>query len=232
MPECLTIKDLCKSFDTLNVLDHINLDVKQGERLAIIGPSGAGKTTLLKIIAGLEQPTSGIVQKSTNNIGFVFQEARLIPWRSVKDNLLFVQPDGDHRQILSVVGLCEFEHYFPEQLSGGMRQRVNLARALITQPDLLILDEAFLSLDLTVKLDIIKSINQLWQESHFTMLTVTHDPKEALLLADRILLFSSRPAYVIKDIDVNLPSPRTLETAGFWQQESRLIDLITFPNIA
>jgi NitT/TauT family transport system ATP-binding protein len=226
MPQCLTIKNLYRSFNGLSVLENINLEVLKGERLAIIGPSGAGKTTLLKIIAGLLQPSAGEIQKDGGKIGFVFQEARLIPWRSVKENLLFVNPSGNYRRILADVGLEYFEDYAPAELSGGMRQRVNLARALIYEPRMLLLDEAFFSLDLPIKLRIIENINKQWVKQHFTLITVTHDPKEALLLADRILLFSPRPAHILRDFQVNLPTPREMDQPVFWECESALIKRI------
>ena len=228
MPKCLTIKGLCKSFNGLSVLGNINFDVLPGERLAIIGPSGAGKTTLLKIIAGLISPSAGEVHRDGGKIGFVFQEPHLILWRSVKENLLFVNPDGDYRRILADVDLENFEDYTPQELSGGMRQRVNLARALIYEPRILLLDEAFLSLDLPIKLRIIENINKQWERQHFTLITVTHDPKEALLLADRILLFSPRPAHILHDLQVNLPVPREIDQPAFWKCESELINFLSF----
>ena len=197
METLLRTANLCKSFDDLEVLRDINLNIAQGERVALLGPSGAGKTTLLKILAGLEAPSSGSVENHAQRSAFVFQEPRLIPWRSVKDNLLFVNPDGDYKAALNSVEMADFADYPPADLSGGMRQRVNLARALITQPDLLILDEAFHSLDLGVKMRLMESIHQRWQAKPFGILCVTHDPKEALYLADTIILFSTRPARFI-----------------------------------
>lgn len=200
METLLNTVNLCKSFDTLEVLRDINLNIASGERVALLGPSGAGKTTLLKILAGLETPTSGAVENNARRSAFVFQEPRLIPWRSVKDNLLFVNPAGDYKEALRSVEMADFADYPPADLSGGMRQRVNLARALITQPDLLILDEAFHSLDLGIKMRLMESINQSWQEQPFALLCVTHDPKEALYLADRISFLSSHPGKQINEI--------------------------------
>ncbi len=202
METLLRTTNLCKSFDDLEVLRDINLNIAQGERVALLGPSGAGKTTLLKILAGLEAPSSGSVENHAQRSAFVFQEPRLIPWRSVKDNLLFVNPDGDYKAALRSVEMADFADYPPADLSGGMRQRVNLARALITQPDLLILDEAFHSLDLGVKMRLMESIHQRWQEKSFALLCVTHDPKEALYLADQICLLSSQPAMILENFQV------------------------------
>ncbi|MDK2980032.1 MAG: NitT/TauT family transport system ATP-binding protein [Chloroflexota bacterium] len=202
METLLSTKRLCKSFDDLEVLRNIDLRIAPGERVALLGPSGAGKTTLLKILAGLETASSGVVENHAQRTAFVFQEPRLIPWRSVKDNLLFVNPDGDYLSALRDVEMEAFAAYPPAELSGGMRQRVNLARALITQPDLLILDEAFHSLDLGIKMRLMDSLNQRWQVQPFALLCVTHDPKEALYLADRIYLLSSQPAMILEKFQV------------------------------
>ena len=227
METLLRTTNLCKSFDQLEVLRDINLNIAQGERVALLGPSGAGKTTLLKILAGLEAPSSGSVENHAQRSAFVFQEPRLIPWRSVKDNLLFVNPDGDYKAALNSVEMADFADYPPADLSGGMRQRVNLARALITQPDLLILDEAFHSLDLGVKMRLMESIHQRWQEKSFALLCVTHDPKEALYLADRIILLSTRPACVLTEIKSNLDQQRKIVSPDFLTLESKLIQLLS-----
>jgi len=228
METLLKTTNLSKSFDDLEVLRDINLNIASGERVALLGPSGAGKTTLLKILAGLETPTSGAVENNARRSAFVFQEPRLIPWRSVKDNLLFVNPFGDYEEALRSVEMADFADYPPADLSGGMRQRVNLARALITQPDLLILDEAFHSLDLGVKMRLMESINQNWKEKPFSLLCVTHDPKEALYLADRIVLLSARPAQILEEFRVDLSSNRAVASHDFLDLEARLIQSLMF----
>jgi NitT/TauT family transport system ATP-binding protein len=227
METILNTRNLCKSFDTLEVLRDINLSVAPGERVALLGPSGAGKTTLLKIMAGLETPSSGTMENHARKTAFVFQEPRLIPWRSVKDNLLFVNADGDYRAALCSVEMEDFADYPPADLSGGMRQRVNLARALITQPDLLILDEAFHSLDLGIKMRLMESIIQRWQEQPFALVCVTHDPKEALYLADRIFVLSTRPASILTEIQMNLSRKLEITSPDFIAQEANLIHILT-----
>ncbi|NLB88178.1 MAG: ABC transporter ATP-binding protein [Syntrophomonadaceae bacterium] len=204
MGNLINITNLEKSFYDKKVLHNINLSINKSERIAILGPSGAGKTTLLRIISGLEKPSQGTIEIYTHNIGYVFQEPRLIPWRNVEQNLLFVKPDASLEDILTKIRLNNYKKHYPHQLSGGMKQRVNLARALITNPDLLILDEAFSSLDLPIKLGIINDVVLQWQERKFTMIIVTHDLKEALLLADRILILSSTPSQIVEDITVDL----------------------------
>ena len=226
------IKNLCKSFDDLQVLDNWNLSIAPGERVAFLGPSGSGKTTFLRILAGMEAPTSGLLQRNTYKIGFVFQEDRLIPWRSVKDNLLFVDENGDYQDVLAHVELDSFEDYLPADLSGGMKQRVNLARALLNHPELLILDEAFHSLDLGVKFRLMETIVNRWQEEKFTLICVTHDPKEALFLADRIILLSPRPAKILEEFPITSNSYRNPTSLDLLLIESKLISKICKINTA
>lgn len=228
MGHLINIADLEKSFHGRKVLDNITLSVDKSERIAIIGPSGSGKTTLLRIISGLETPSQGTVQIHTRNIGYVFQEPRLIPWRTVEQNLLFVNPDAELEDILAKLRLKDFKNHYPHQLSGGMKQRVNLARALITNPDLLILDEPFSSLDLPIKLEIINDVLLQWQERKFTMILVTHDLKEALLLADRIIILSSSPGRIIKDLTVDLnPVNRKISDPALLSIESDILHVLS-----
>jgi NitT/TauT family transport system ATP-binding protein len=226
MDASLTINHLSKSYGALPVLDDWQLTIQAGERLVLLGPSGAGKTTFLRIIAGLETPTRGSIECHHHVTGFVFQEPRLIPWRNVKDNLLFVNQDGPYQEILKGLGLSDFEAYLPSQLSGGMRQRVNLARALICTPDLLMLDEAFYSLDWGVKIKIVQDLTRLWQTKRFTLIAVTHDPKEALLLADRIILLSARPARILRELPITLETPRHISAPSFLRAEAALIEAL------
>jgi len=226
MEACLIAKGVSKSFGSLTVLDNWSMHLHRGERLVILGPSGCGKTTFLRILSGLEKPTGGTIHRDNLKIGYVFQESRLIPWRNVENNLKFVNEQGDIAGILSQLRLTGFERYLPSQLSGGMRQRVNLARALIIQPDLLILDEAFTSLDLKIKLDIMKDIHRLWLKQRFSIIAVTHDLKEALLLADRIALATDRPSQIEQTIEVPLGVERDISSPDFIKIESDFINLI------
>lgn len=221
----LKTEKLSKYFGELLVIDQWDLNVEQGESVAILGPSGCGKTTFLRVLSKLERPSSGKVISNYRKIGFAFQEPRLIPWKNVEDNLKFVC--GDKKKIEEVIEkmkLGGFEGYFPINLSGGMRQRVNLARALVIKPDLLILDEPFFSLDLAIKVDIMKDIFFLHQREKFTMIAVTHDVKEALYLADRVLILSNRPSRILKEFKVILnEDERCLSNHVFTALEGEVI---------
>ena len=222
----VSINNLCKSFGSLEVLDSWSLTINEAQRLVLLGPSGSGKTTFLRLLAGLASPDSGDISINTDKIAFVFQEPRLIPWRSVSDNLLFVREDADVQGILRELRLDGFEDYYPAQLSGGMQQRVNLARALVSEPDLLILDEAFASLDLPVKLEIMQDLSAHWQNKHFSMVSVTHDLKEALFLSDRILILSHPHARIAHDFRVNLGKNRSFSDPELLRLESELLELL------
>lgn len=231
MPElCLRAKGLSKSFESLHVLDDWDLEVHKGERLALIGPSGCGKTTFLKLIAHLENPTRGVLQVKYHTIGYVFQEPRLIPWKTVKDNLQFVKPGISYRKILEQLEMTGFEDLFPAQLSGGMAQRVNLIRALITEPDLLLLDEAFFALDLEVKYKAMNVLIELWKERNFTMISVTHDLKDALLISDRILILSKRPSRIRDEYRVNQHVEISFSSIDLHKMETELLQKILADN--
>lgn len=180
MKKVIELLNVCKDFGKLKVLKDVNLTLYEGQPIAIVGKSGCGKTTLLRIIADLDSQTAGEIKRNFDSIGYVFQEDRLIPWCSTIENLLFVCED-ESRVIdtLRLVGLEEFKDYKPRKLSGGMRQRVNLARALVRKPDLLLFDEPFQSLDLVTKSKLMADIRQILGEINATYVVVTHDIREA-----------------------------------------------------
>jgi ABC-type nitrate/sulfonate/bicarbonate transport system ATPase subunit len=200
---------------------------EQGEFLALVGPSGAGKSTLLNIVAGLDRHVDGEVriniehadaeQAAAPRIGFMFQEARLLPWLTAIENVSLVLPmekQGQAREFLDKVGLAGFEHAYPGQLSGGMQRRVSLARAFAFEPQLLLMDEPFQSLDAPTADQLRDLLLEFWKHSGCTVLFVTHSLREALAMAERILFFSPRPASVVNEFNVDLARPRKLDGEG------------------
>jgi NitT/TauT family transport system ATP-binding protein len=220
----LTVKNLSVVFPDnnggLRALDDISFEVKPREFVCFLGPSGSGKTTLLRIIARLLQPTSGDVKFFNNQrpeIGMVFQQSHLMPWRNVMDNIkLPLELEGMDenaakqkvREMVDLVGLHGFEDSWPRELSGGMAQRVAIARALIHDPDLLLLDEPFASLDAMTRERLWVELSHIWQARQKTVIMVTHSINESLFLADRVLVLTQRPGKIKLDLKVDLPRPR------------------------
>lgn len=234
----LKIENLYKSFllesGELKVLENINIDVKKGEFVSIVGYSGCGKSTLLRIIGGLEIQSSGKAFAGGQEIsgpgldrGMIFQESRLFPWLKVKDNILYGMSSREKKKLsktqkkekvdslLKLVGLESFSDVYPNQLSGGMQQRVSIARSLIGNPDILLLDEPFGALDAITRMNMQDEILNVWRDTEKTMLLVTHDIDEAIYLSDRIIVLSSRPGRVKKVFDVNLSRPRQRTSLSF-----------------
>ncbi|WKZ37205.1 MAG: ABC transporter ATP-binding protein [Anaerolineales bacterium] len=204
----------------LHALDDISFSVRPREFICFLGPSGSGKTTLLKVLAGLLQPTYGSIHFMHHHrpkIGMVFQQASLMPWRSVIDNIkLPLELEGRHaseakrnaHEMIELVGLQGFEDSLPHDLSGGMAQRVGIARALIHDPDLLLLDEPFASLDALTRERMWTELSRIWQAKQKTVIMVTHSINESLFLADRVLVLTQRPGKIKLDVEVDLPRPR------------------------
>lgn len=225
----LQVESLTKAFQNdqkgqILAVANISFAVRIGEFLGIVGPSGCGKTTLLHLLAGLLPPTKGQIwvagQPLTQphpEIGVVFQKPNLMPWRTVLDNILLplqVQAISHSealqrsKEVLAMVGLSEFAVAYPKQLSGGMEQRVAVARALIQQPKILLLDEPFGALDALTRERLNLELLRLWQTQNLTAVMVTHDIREAVFLADRVLVLSQRPATVAAEFKIDLPRPR------------------------
>ena len=222
----LEIKDVSKVFvndkgKKLPVLENINLTLKEEEFVALVGPSGCGKSTLLNICAGLLSPDGGGVsftgaeEHREPAISIVFQETGRMPWRNVYDNIAFgleagglltkkEWPERIHHYI-SLVGLSGFEKAYPHQLSGGMRQRVGIARALAVSPDLLLMDEPFSALDAQTRIIMQEELVALWEKTRLTTLYVTHNIQEAVMLADRVVLLSRRPGKIRQILEINIP---------------------------
>jgi ABC-type nitrate/sulfonate/bicarbonate transport system ATPase subunit len=222
----------------LTVLDNFSLQSEKGEFIVIIGPSGCGKSTILNILAGFAQPTTGTVRCAGEQVtspaperGVVFQEDTLFPWLTVKENILFgprsqhLAPLPDIREKLKIIGLQEFENHYPAELSGGMKQRVALARVLINEPAVLLMDEPFGGLDALTREEMQALLTDLHSRLKPTVLFVTHDVEEAVFLADRVLVLSARPGRLRADIKIDIPRPRMQsdrELPAFTQHKSEL----------
>lgn len=229
-PIKLSVSGVGKTFTTrgnpLVVLEDINFEIRAGEFFVIVGQSGCGKTTFLRIVQGLDRATEGTIKLDGRPLqgpgpdrGFVFQNDSLFPWRTTLRNVTFglelrgtpkQQADREAREIIKLVGLAGFENHYPFELSGGMRQRVNLARAFAVNPDILLMDEPFAALDALTRETMQQELVRIVAETGKTVLFITHQIDEAILLADRIAVLSARPGRVARIIDVNLPKPRTL----------------------
>jgi NitT/TauT family transport system ATP-binding protein len=219
-------------------LENINLDIKDGEFICIVGPSGCGKTTFLNTVVGLLKPSRGEIlldQKKIegpgNDRAMVFQNPSLLPWRTVLDNVLYgvelqkqlsTDKKQEAKEFIEMVGLKGYENHYPHELSGGMQQRVNLARALTVNPSLLLLDEPFSALDAQTREFMQGELLRIWSETKKTSLFITHQIDEAVFLADRVFVFGARPGRVVEVIDVNIPRPRNLHV----KRSPEFVDLV------
>ncbi|NLM10028.1 MAG: ABC transporter ATP-binding protein [Clostridiaceae bacterium] len=231
MIKLLNIK---KSFNNTIVLDNINMVFEEESITAILGPSGCGKTTLLRIAAGLinadEGEKKGVDQKK---LSFLFQEPRLLPWKNAWKNLELVLPDSIEKEtkkklcfeMLELVGLKGYENHLPSELSGGMCQRLSMARAFIIQADILFMDEPFQSLDLKRRDQMINLLKSLWIKKKPVVIMVTHDVQEALLLSDKIYIFSDKPTKILKEIQNPMPfEERTVKNERLYELEREIIN--------
>ncbi|MFA6331493.1 MAG: ABC transporter ATP-binding protein [Methanoregula sp.] len=243
----LKIRDLNQSFprddgSTLTVLDHISFDVKDKEFVCILGASGCGKTTLLRLIAGLDTARSGSIildgeeiTGTSPKVGFVFQEYSLFPWRTVIDNIAFglemrgvSKEDRDlvAERYLDLINLTQFRDSYPSELSGGMRQRVAVARALTLDPVLLLMDEPFGALDAQTRNMLQKELLQIWEKTKKMIVFITHSVDEAVFLSDRIIVLTPRPGRICRIFDVPLTRPRERTSVEFAQVRREVLDLI------
>jgi NitT/TauT family transport system ATP-binding protein len=244
----LCMQGLCKVYAThdgpVRALDGVSVQAGRGEFLSVLGPSGCGKSTLLMIAAGLLRPTSGVViingrpvTRARTDIGIVFQNPVLLEWRTALGNVMLqaeakklerTAAQGRARDLLRAVGLSGFEDKYPHELSGGMRQRVSLCRALIHNPPQLLMDEPFGALDALTRDQLVLDLQQIWNERRMTVLFITHSVPEAVFLSDRIMVMTPRPGRVDRLIDIDLPRPRTLamrETPEFANYSRQILAL-------
>lgn len=228
----LKVKNLSKTYkdQQLFTLNNINMEVKKREIVVIIGPSGCGKSTLLNIISNNINDYLGNVSFFGNSIGYVFQEDRLLPWKTVIDNIKIVKENNDLEKvnkILKAVEINGFENYLPKNLSGGMRQRCSIARALNYGSDFLLLDEPFKSLDSALRFEMLSLLLKLNSKDGLSILFVTHDIEEALFLADRILVLSKRPSFIKENIKLSEPQKkRNLENEKYKKLKYEILNLL------
>lgn len=241
----LQIEHLNKSFringDERQVLDDINLNIEKGEFVGLVGFSGCGKSTLLRIISGLEKKNSGKlildgkeVEQPGLDRGMIFQESRLFPWMKVQDNIKYGLTREKRKELgkeatqelvkayIHIVKLEGFENAYPSQLSGGMQQRVSIARALIADPEILLLDEPFGALDAITRIGMQDEILRIWKENKTTMLLVTHDIDEAVYLCDRVIVLAKNPGRVKKIVQIRIPHPRRRTSIEFMEVRRKI----------
>ncbi|WP_242028398.1 ABC transporter ATP-binding protein [Pseudanabaena sp. FACHB-2040] len=237
-PPMLYIENVSKQFDNgFTALEAITLKIKPGEIVTLVGTSGCGKSTLLRIVAGLEFPSLGgvliedeLITAPHSRVGLVFQEPRLMPWLTVQENIEFglhdlPLPERRRRSqaVLDKVQLTSFAGALPRQLSGGMAQRVAIARSLVTQPDILLLDEPFSALDAFTRARLQDHLLEIWGYDRPTLLLVTHDVEEALVLSDRIIMLHPNPGRIFRMLRVDLPRPRQRSSIQFQEMKERLL---------
>lgn len=251
----LIIRNLSKTYFDIyaghhvTAIDEVSLEIQNGEFVAILGPSGCGKTTLLNMVAGFIPPTKGEILLNGRRIqgpgpdrGVVFQSFALFPWKTVLDNVGFgckmrgiakVERDRIAREYIELVGLEGFEHRYPHELSGGMQQRVGVARVLANHPDLMLMDEPFASVDAQTRMTLQEELTRIWEAKQPTILFVTHDVEEAVFLANRVVVLTPRPGHVREIVGVELPRPRAwqklIEDPGFKGLAARVLSLVRAP---
>lgn len=242
-PMTLQIKNLSKHYTLpqgdLEVLKNVELTVQPGEFISVVGASGCGKSTLLRLIGGLEQVSEGeihfgdtLIQTPGLDRGMVFQEARLFPWFTVEENIAFGcrkdSPENEKQRMvgnhIKLVGLSGFEKAYPHQLSGGMQQRAAIARALVSRPRMMLLDEPFGALDALTRIQMQQEILNIWQKEKITVILVTHDIDEAVFLGDRVWVMSNRPGTFKKTLSVPLTRPRDRNSPKFLKLRKEIYD--------
>ena len=240
----IEIKNINKSFDgrgkNLSVLEDINLTIDDGEFVCLLGPSGCGKTTLLRLIAGLDNPTSGevvangeVVEKPSGDRAVIFQQYSLFPWLTVLQNVTFgLEMSGGSKEeniqaaerYLQSVGLLDFKDSYPHELSGGMKQRVAIIRSLLNHSPILLMDEPFSALDMQNRHKLQEQLIGVWQRFENTIVFVTHDVDEAVFLADKIVLLDKNPGKIAEVINVGLERPRKRESQEFLEIQESIVD--------
>jgi NitT/TauT family transport system ATP-binding protein len=231
----IEIKNVKKAYNELEIFRDFSLTLPEGKISCILGPSGCGKTTLLNMIGGITKHDKGQIDINDQKIiSYIFQEPRLLPWKTVKENIEFVikdlkdkEPINNIDQYIKMVGLEAFKHYYPSSLSGGMKQRVSIARAFIYPSDIILMDEPLKTLDPRLKLNLMKIFLRIWQNDRRTVVFVTHDVDEALILGEKIFIFSNPPVQLKEDITNTLSfEEKTPENTNFFNYKNRILNLL------
>ncbi len=238
----LILREVTQQFGETPIFENLNLEVEEGCFCCIVGPSGCGKSTLLKVIAGLYNTTTGNVALNNRpvslhdgEVGFVFQEDALFPWYTVEENIRFglrARKIDKHKwddiinKNLDKVGLAEYRSYYPKQLSGGMKQRIAIARVMAYNPKLLLMDEPFASLDSFNRNMLQSELIDLWEKEKKTILFVTHNIDEAVFLSERLIIMGAKPGRIKKVQDINLPRPRNRTDTEFCRNRRRILEMI------
>ncbi len=241
----IQIRNLEKTFSTakkVTALQQVNAEIKDGEFAVILGPSGCGKSTMLYLIAGFEKPTNGtislnnrIITKPDSDRGFVFQDFALYPWRTVLKNVTFgleikkipkQEAEKKAKKYIDMVGLDGFEHAYPHTLSGGMKQRVGIARALVYDPEVLLMDEPFGALDAQTRKHMQMELEKIWEQTKKTVVFVTHSVIEAVYLADRVFVMTARPGTIKGIVNVDLPRPRNYTDEEFLHVREKILNIL------
>lgn len=236
------VNHLTKKFGELLVLDDISFDVRKGEFLCIVGPTGCGKTTFLNSLTKLYEPTSGEilvnnepVDLQKHNVAYIFQEYSTMPWLTVEENIRFgldikhVPQEESSKLVeeyMGIVGLTKYRNYYPEQLSASMLQRVVIARAFATKPELLLMDEPYGQLDIELRFKLEDELLNLWQRTGTTVVFITHNIEEAVYLGERILVLTNKPTKIKQEINNDLPRPRDIASPDFVELRNKVTDLI------
>jgi NitT/TauT family transport system ATP-binding protein len=247
----LSLEHISKQFtkngqETVDSLTDISVEIHDGEFVCILGPSGCGKTTLLRLIAGLETPTAGkvlidgtVIDRPNPKLGMIFQDYSLYPWRTVNENITFglelhgiakEQRDAVAQNYLALAGLSGFGNSYPYELSGGMRQRVAVVRALAVDPSVLLMDEPFGALDAQTRNRLQLDLLDIWEKTKKTIIFVTHSVDEAVFLADRIVVLTPRPGHICEIIQIDHPHPRDRTSVEFAKVRRYVLDLINQPK--
>jgi NitT/TauT family transport system ATP-binding protein len=228
------LKGVYKQYGDIEVLKDFSLKIDQKEIICILGASGCGKSTLLNIVSGLIHPERGSVDRNVEKIGYVFQEDRLLPWKTVYENIKFVEPKTPDEEIFKLIddlGLKGFEKCYPDELSGGMKQRCSIARAFNYHSELLLMDEPFKSLDYSLRIKMLSQLISVWERTCNSIFFVTHEIDEALMLGNRIVVLSSRPARIEKIYEVKTKQDkRALNSKELTKIRNEIIDLLVELN--